>query len=859
MYLIFIMQKLQAEVINAASAGCINKRLSPVATPQKYVSMFRIDGVPILPPLMTQEKRRQMEKFKERALKLEQRLEKTRRRGQNCNLEYGTMVQEMNQEPEAMDNTHQSSSSSSSASDHIIEVDVQREEVDTSYMLLSDLLIQSENEKKSIVPCRDLFKLNRPIPSADTDPDLEMLEPHSSESNLYQRMQKLQKSETLIYDHRSNTILTPLSEDEIQTFQQQQQQINLDHSEEKQIGCKVERNEIEESANLNYLTCQKSMGKCSDKALKKIPSICIDPPTPISSSRTFFDGINPQSSIDTINVNNYENSKKELNKSLIEELSSDESFNSMGLPKNLDRDLKTHRKLTNITSKILKFENFSASETKEDTPRCSNIRPPQRSATSPALKAATSERSQTTTVSLDVGHVPQNENCLVRSNSFTLDGPSKALIDHIRQQKVTPKDNYPTKRSNLFSMSATRDTVESKAKRVQKLDLKTRSIPTRLQLKPSTTNITSPSSLPFHSASNKNKRSPYEQKVIKPKISRQLKKSVSGTATIKQMKPRPSMPSIQSAKTATETAQDRTLGNQHFDGIETEHRQKFLDLLAHQRREQQRMQQVFEEQQRYLLEQLAAKMGTTHISQNIVGGSGNRSMDYSPIEKSVYVESPTLSSPTITANSSIVSNSVGTMDMMTGACEPTSLDLSACTSATPTTSQNSNRCTPRRRLFSCDISPSASICSNNISRSNGEMPGPSNSHQNAENIDAFEESNRREKAVTIINAHVRGYLVRRLLQTEHIQRIVQTIKDTLIFVWSLHRETLQDPIEANAPANIKLKAQLFKQLTSAIHTLHLILFQTSVTERMGIISRDRKRIKTKMLTMIMKRSPRIRS
>lgn len=39
-----------------------------------------------------------------------------------------------------------------------------------------------------------------------------------------------------------------------------------------------------------------------------------------------------------------------------------------------------------------------------------------------------------------------------------------------------------------------------------------------------------------------------------------------------------------------------------------------------------------------------------------------------------------------------------------------------------------------------------------------------------------------------------------------------------------------------------------RQLCSASRTLHLIFFQTSIKERMEIIARDRKRIKTKLST-----------
>ncbi|XP_041452035.1 LOW QUALITY PROTEIN: uncharacterized protein LOC111070384 [Drosophila obscura] len=109
-----------------------------------------------------------------------------------------------------------------------------------------------------------------------------------------------------------------------------------------------------------------------------------------------------------------------------------------------------------------------------------------------------------------------------------------------------------------------------------------------------------------------------------------------------------------------------------------------------------------------------------------------------------------------------------------------------------------------------------------------------------------------EAAASCINAGVRGYLVRRLFRTEQVQRVVQTIRDTLIFVLNLHLETYGTSLDEEEPGNIRLKARLLQQLCSASRTLHLIFFQTSVQERMEIISRDRKRIRTKLLAMHLK-------
>lgn len=54
--------------------------------------------------------------------------------------------------------------------------------------------------------------------------------------------------------------------------------------------------------------------------------------------------------------------------------------------------------------------------------------------------------------------------------------------------------------------------------------------------------------------------------------------------------------------------------------------------------------------------------------------------------------------------------------------------------------------------------------------------------------------------------------MRRLFRTEQVQRIVQTIRDTLIFVLNLHLETYGNSLDQEEPANIRLKARLLQQV-----------------------------------------------
>lgn len=89
-----------------------------------------------------------------------------------------------------------------------------------------------------------------------------------------------------------------------------------------------------------------------------------------------------------------------------------------------------------------------------------------------------------------------------------------------------------------------------------------------------------------------------------------------------------------------------------------------------------------------------------------------------------------------------------------------------------------------------------------------------------------------------LTAMARGHLTRRLMKTQRVQSIIQTIKDTLECALRLHGEphicsglvTAQD---------VELHQRLITQLTSACHELHDVFFNISAAERMHLISQLR--------------------
>jgi hypothetical protein len=97
------------------------------------------------------------------------------------------------------------------------------------------------------------------------------------------------------------------------------------------------------------------------------------------------------------------------------------------------------------------------------------------------------------------------------------------------------------------------------------------------------------------------------------------------------------------------------------------------------------------------------------------------------------------------------------------------------------------------------------------------------------------ESEKREKAATIINSYVRGFLTRRLMKTIYVQEHIRNIHETLQLVLSLDNHTLKgSPVQ-----NILLKAKLFRQLSFDLKNFNDIFFDTSIKEKMKMIASDR--------------------
>ncbi|XP_072791664.1 centriolar coiled-coil protein of 110 kDa isoform X3 [Taeniopygia guttata] len=109
-----------------------------------------------------------------------------------------------------------------------------------------------------------------------------------------------------------------------------------------------------------------------------------------------------------------------------------------------------------------------------------------------------------------------------------------------------------------------------------------------------------------------------------------------------------------------------------------------------------------------------------------------------------------------------------------------------------------------------------------------------------------------------ITAVAKGFLTRRLLQTEKLKHLKQTVKDTLEFIKNFQSEV---PLKGGSVSaqDASLHERVMAQLRAALYDIHDIFFTMAASERMNILRHDREVRKEKMLRQMDKvKSPRER-
>nr|XP_033818939.1 centriolar coiled-coil protein of 110 kDa isoform X3 [Geotrypetes seraphini] len=109
-----------------------------------------------------------------------------------------------------------------------------------------------------------------------------------------------------------------------------------------------------------------------------------------------------------------------------------------------------------------------------------------------------------------------------------------------------------------------------------------------------------------------------------------------------------------------------------------------------------------------------------------------------------------------------------------------------------------------------------------------------------------------------VTAVAKGFLTRRLLQTDKLKHLRQTVKDTLEFMKMFHSEL---PLKRGAVStqDASLQERVLAQLRAALYEIHDIFFRMEVLERMHILRHDREVRREKMIRQMEKvKSPRER-
>uniref|UniRef100_A0A673BSD7 Centriolar coiled-coil protein 110 n=1 Tax=Sphaeramia orbicularis TaxID=375764 RepID=A0A673BSD7_9TELE len=95
-----------------------------------------------------------------------------------------------------------------------------------------------------------------------------------------------------------------------------------------------------------------------------------------------------------------------------------------------------------------------------------------------------------------------------------------------------------------------------------------------------------------------------------------------------------------------------------------------------------------------------------------------------------------------------------------------------------------------------------------------------------------------QKAFCRISAITRGFLTRRLLKTEKVKHLRQTIVDTQEFIHSFQTEASVKKCNYSAQ-DLSLQERVRAQLRAALYDIHEIFFQMPLEDRLGLLQQDR--------------------
>ncbi|XP_036004174.1 centriolar coiled-coil protein of 110 kDa [Fundulus heteroclitus] len=115
-----------------------------------------------------------------------------------------------------------------------------------------------------------------------------------------------------------------------------------------------------------------------------------------------------------------------------------------------------------------------------------------------------------------------------------------------------------------------------------------------------------------------------------------------------------------------------------------------------------------------------------------------------------------------------------------------------------------------------------------------------------------------QKAFCRIGAMIRGFLIRRLLKTEKVKHLRQTVVDTQEFIRSFETEAGQKRGTYTAQ-DLSLQERVRAQLRAALYDVHEIFFEMPLRDRLALLQQDRElRAERKLRELEKAKSPKDR-
>ncbi|KAK2833472.1 hypothetical protein Q5P01_017361 [Channa striata] len=95
-----------------------------------------------------------------------------------------------------------------------------------------------------------------------------------------------------------------------------------------------------------------------------------------------------------------------------------------------------------------------------------------------------------------------------------------------------------------------------------------------------------------------------------------------------------------------------------------------------------------------------------------------------------------------------------------------------------------------------------------------------------------------QRALCRVTAITRGFLTRRLLKTEKVKQLRQTVVDTKEFIYSFQTEAPQKKCNYSAQ-DLSLQERVRAQLRAALYDIHDIFFEMPLVDRLALLQQDR--------------------